>query len=107
MIKAEDIYFRRCLSPNIIYTIYYFEGPCTTEVKYDDEGQALKANTCVFPFKYKGVTYNKCTTVDSDNNKSWCAYDIQPNTEVPQDGKHWGDCNYDCPGGGLSYIYNI
>lgn len=74
-------------------------GPCTTEVNYDEDGQALKANTCVFPFKYKNETHNKCTTADSDNNKPWCAYDIQPNTEVPQDGKHWGDCNYDCPGG--------
>ena len=55
----------------------------------------------MFPFKYKGTAYEKCTTTDSDNKKPWCAYDIQPGTEVPQDGKHWGDCNPDCPGGGL------
>ena len=75
---------------------------CTT-TKQDDEGEDKPKNEvhdCVFPFKYKGKTYEKCTTVDSENNKAWCAYDIQPGTEVPQDGKHWGDCNFDCPGGG-------
>ena len=46
------------------------------------------------------MAYSKCTTVESDNNVPWCAIDIQPNTEVPQDGKHWGDCEFDCPGGG-------
>ena len=79
-----------------------FSAPCTTK-KQDDEGDDKPKNevhNCVFPFKYKGKTYEKCTTVDSDNEKPWCAYDIQPGTEVPQDGKHWGDCNFDCPGGG-------
>jgi len=68
---------------------------CTTETPGDSNN---KGNTCVFPFKYKGKTYQKCTKVDSDNGKSWCAFDIRPGTEVPQDGKHWGDCNEDCPG---------
>ena len=58
----------------------------------------------MFPFKYKGVSYSKCTTVESDNDVPWCAIDIQPNTEVPQDGKHWGDCEFDCPGGGKKKI---
>jgi len=77
--------------------------PCTT-VKpndFDDDADGSpkkEVHNCVFPFKYKGKTYEKCTQADSDNGKSWCAYDIQPGTEVPQDGKHWGDCNHDCPG---------
>ena len=70
-----------------------FSAPCTK--------QGNDVHNCIFPFIYKGQTYEKCTTVDSDNEKPWCAYDIQPGTEVPQDGKHWGDCNFDCPGGGM------
>jgi len=68
---------------------------CTTE---NPEDLGSPGNTCVFPFKYKGVTYEKCTKVDSNNGKAWCAFNIQPGTVVPQDGKHWGDCNQDCPG---------
>ena len=43
---------------------------------------------CVFPFKYNGKTYNKCTTVDNGNTE-WCA------TEVKTDGnyKDWGNCD--------------
>ena len=52
--------------------------------------------TCVFPFKYKGVTYNECTKVDSDS--PWCA------NRVDSDGKvvygEWGDCAQGCPGTG-------
>ena len=78
--------------------------PCTTvkpnNFDEDDGSPKKEVHNCVFPFKYKGKTHEKCTKVDSDNGKSWCAYDIQPGTEVPQDGKHWGDCNDDCPGAG-------
>lgn len=65
-----------------------FKDVCKTE--------APESKTCVFPFKYQGHTYKKCTEGDSNNGKAWCAYDIQPGTEVPQDGKHWGDCSGDC-----------
>jgi hypothetical protein len=53
---------------------------------------------CVFPFKYKGQTYKKCTKVDTNNGRAWCAYNIQPGTEFPKDNQHWGDCENGCPG---------
>ena len=28
---------------------------------------------CIFPFKYKGTTYNKCTKAESENGQPWCA----------------------------------
>jgi len=42
---------------------------------------------CVFPFKYKGVTYYECTTVNSIVGP-WCA------TETTEDGsyKSWDEC---------------
>ena len=30
-------------------------------------------DACVFPFKYKGVTYNSCTK--KNHNKYWCSKD--------------------------------
>merc|ERR1712183_199361 len=42
---------------------------------------------CIFPFTYKGVTYNTCTKADSE--LAWCA------TEVHASGK--GDCDESCP----------
>ena len=46
--------------------------------------------SCVFPFTYRGVTYKTCTTAESDNNKAWCA------TEVDSEGvvvnNKWQDC---------------
>ena len=34
---------------------------------------------CIFPFKYKGQTYNACTTAGNwphHGTKTWCAYKI-------------------------------
>ena len=57
-----------------------------------------KQKKCVFPFKYKGITYNKCTKDNSENGQSWCAYKVN-RQGVAVDGK-WGDCDQGCPGSG-------
>ncbi|XP_039605446.1 epididymal sperm-binding protein 1-like isoform X2 [Polypterus senegalus] len=44
---------------------------------------------CVFPFIYKGVTYNSCTKVDSE--KEWCSI-----TSNYDDEKLWGYCATEC-----------
>ena len=48
---------------------------------------------CIFPFKYEGFTYHKCSQVQSD--KPWCS------TKVDENGTHvkgnWGDCASNCP----------
>jgi len=48
---------------------------------------------CVFPFVYKSVLYQRCTSDHSSNNKQWCA------TKVSRDGTavkgEWGDCDFD------------
>jgi len=52
---------------------------------------------CIFPFKYRGVQYNRCTLVDSPDNKAWCS------TLVDSRGHHvggqgkWGNCGPACP----------
>ena len=80
----------------IFLFFYMVLDPCTTvPSNVNQEGKE-----CVFPFLYKGKSYRKCTTDFSENGRSWCAIDIQPLTEVPEDGLHWGDCEQHCPGAG-------
>ena len=58
-----------------------------------------KVYNCVFPFIYKGKTYENCTADHSDNGKAWCAFYIKPGSVVPH--YRQGDCNSDCPGEGI------
>ena len=54
---------------------------------------------CVFPFRYDGIDYNECTSVDAASPVNvWCATEVARefnNTVI--DGR-WGDCSENCPG---------
>lgn len=54
---------------------------------------------CVFPFKYGGQTFNRCTSTDAAAGSVWCATQVDKNGEVIE-GK-WGDCNLGCPGASM------
>jgi len=54
---------------------------------------------CVFPFKYRDVTYDKCTSRDSDNGQPWCATEVDDEGYVVDNA--WGDCLEGCPGSRL------
>jgi len=54
---------------------------------------------CVFPFKYREVTYDKCTSRDSDNGQPWCATEVDDEGYVVDNA--WGDCLEGCPGSRL------
>ena len=67
-------------------------GSCKTT------GEGIYAGTkCALPFIYKGIQYTGCTSVDSDDGKTWCSI------KVDKEGKHvnqkglWGHCNSMCP----------
>jgi len=49
---------------------------------------------CQFPFIFEGRTYSKCTTVKSENNKPWCATQVDSDGQVVR-GK-WEDCEENC-----------
>ena len=59
----------------------------------------------------KGTTYNKCTTVGSDNEAAWCARA----TEIDEAGEviknKWEDCDEGCPGTDLEcnkeFLFNV
>ena len=51
---------------------------------------------CVFPFKYKGITYNTCTKVESDNGKAWCALELDSKGSGEVIIGKWADCDSVC-----------
>ena len=77
------------------------------------ECRTVQSKNCVFPFKYKGETYNKCTDAGSDNGATWCATEVRDGydsvehdndvfEQVDDDGEvvrnTWQDCQDGCPG---------
>ena len=68
----------------IILYVFYIIG-CWSQTTC--AGTANNAN-CVFPFVYRGVTFNQCTYYD--RNQPWCATTSNYDTD-----KKWGFC--DCP----------
>merc|ERR1711976_125381 len=87
--KAED---QECGGP------FRIAGQCAAGLRClrQCDCRTEQGSSCVFPFTYKGVTYKSCTTAESDNNKAWCA------TEVDSEGvvvnNKWQDCAEGCPG---------
>jgi len=61
-------------------------GGCTT----------IGGDPCKFPFTYKGVRYETCTTDHSENGAPWCAVQVNRLGRVIQG--RWGDCAENCPG---------
>lgn len=53
----------------------------------------LGIKPCIFPCRYKGYTYNGCTTINS--RQPWCCTEVTDNNEFIQ-GK-FGFCNSNCP----------
>merc|ERR1711868_210197 len=47
-----------------------------------------KGFPCIFPFNYKGQTFNKCTLFDSKDNKAWCAVAVNENGDMTS----FGNC---------------
>ena len=50
--------------------------------------RTLEGDSCIFPFSYKGVTYQSCTKTDSV--LAWCATEVTSSGKVVN--KKWGDC---------------
>ena len=67
------------------YDLYAFNGNgnCLTK----------KKEKCVFPFKYKGVVHNSCTTANN-GGKLWCS----TGNGAGGNYKTWGNCDSDTCG---------
>ena len=66
-----------------------------------------KSEPCIFPFKYGGQTFNRCTSTDAQPGSVWCATEVDDKGEVI-DGR-WGNCDTGCPGASEleSSIYGV
>ena len=53
------------------------------------------SNICVFPFIYRGQIHHKCTFVESKD--AWCAFNIDPYTDVTGKYNLMGNCEENCP----------
>lgn len=59
---------------------------CVVKRLYLSFSVTEKGELCVFPFKYKGKTYEECVT--EGKNRPWCA-----TTENYQGDEKWGFCS--------------
>ena len=70
--------------------------PAITECRTEDF-----KNSCVFPFTYNAQSYNMCTYAGTNNSRSWCAIDVEPETKLNNinsiEGISWKYCHNDCP----------
>jgi len=56
----------------------------------------IAGDSCRFPFTFKGVKYDACTTDHSENGAPWCAVQVNNRGRVVRG--RWGDCAGNCPG---------
>ena len=85
-----------------------------TSVLGNLECKTVHGNQCIFPFKYKGVTYNECTKDHSENYKgnltfytshslfslfyppAWCATEVKSPLDIEVVRGTWEDCESAC-----------
>ena len=63
-----------------------------------DKNWGKDKKACVFPFVYKGITYDRCTSDHSENGKPWCAYEQVEGPLIEMVEGKWGECELGCPG---------
>jgi len=73
---------------------------CATAESWNRLTNTDPGKRCIFPFEYKGVTYNACTDVDSEKVSStkflWCATEVNQDGKILEDSWNWGECNSYC-----------
>ena len=65
---------------------------CTT---MNTQGGSQGGSPCVFPWKYKGKTYNSCTMDWETDQRPWCATKVDENGAVFS--TNYGYCGANCP----------
>ena len=75
-------------------TIHLIE-PCETTIIEESYGTSIQGDQCIFPFTYKGITYDSCVKTD-DAECEWCPVKLDASGVYIAPGE-WGCCNDACP----------
>merc|ERR1712232_1340771 len=69
-------------------------GDCAAACPKGCETTNSSANVlpCVFPFNYKDVRYQTCTTFE-ESNAEWCATVVDGSNTTTKASGEWGSCN--------------
>ena len=71
---------------------FYFAGsPCITN------GGPNPGKPCIFPFIFKGVTYNACPPDPKEKSETWCSTKVDGNKNHVTGEKEYGFCSRNCP----------
>ncbi len=60
------------------------------------EKKSKEVQPCIFPFNYLGQTFNKCTILRDQDDKSWCSTKVDEDGNHDDSGGYWGHCGQDC-----------
>ena len=81
-----------------LLAIYFFflDSSCRTRASKGKKNPDAN-RACIFPFKYQGKEFGKCTTY-KNSGALWCATEVSSDgSYVPYSGK-WGKCTKECTG---------
>jgi len=112
VLRAGEVYSKRKVPEMDTYDLHatvrynvYFRKPDTPLRFETTDCHAVESNVvqpretvdgqpCHFPFYYKGVIFDDCTTVDDGNGREWCALERSVIPEQVLAGPHpsWGYC---------------
>jgi len=69
------------------------DATCSEEVRPLTEESECLPKECIFPFKYRGLVFHKCTGIDLKSPNLWCSkvddFDHKPN---PNENFQYCDC---------------
>jgi hypothetical protein len=72
------------------YQVSFTEHACLTD------GGADPGQPCALPFKFKAVTYNKCTWDHAEDGRAWCSTLVDGNQRHVGGKGKWGRCGPGC-----------
>lgn len=58
-----------------------------------NNGDSYSSIPCVFPFKYKGLTFHACTKAFDFQRKLWCSVKVNDDGEHSEGDGNWGHCD--------------
>ena len=94
------------VSDNVVSSIEVMKLKTTIHIP---ECKTVQGKDCIFPFNYKGETYNSCTKAESSNGAAWCATEVDTTGEVVNN--KWQDCDSLCPGSDFTcndgFLFNV